>query len=48
MNLQQIEELMEKYGFAFILEQHDLTELAVLSLLQDLGYINLEYMEGEE
>lgn len=48
MTLTDIEELLDKYGFEFILRQHDLTELTVLSLLNDLGYIDLEYMEGEE
>ena len=48
MILTDIEDLLDKYGFEFILRQHDLNELAVLSLLNDLGYVDLENMvEGD-
>jgi hypothetical protein len=48
MNLQEIEDLLESYGFEFILTQHDLNELMVLSILNDLGYVDLEHMGEEE
>ena len=48
MTLADIEDLLDKYGFEFILHQHDLNELAVLSLLNDLGYVDLENMVEEE
>lgn len=48
MTLADIEDLLEKYGWEFILRQHDLTELAVLSLLNDLGYVDLESMVEED
>jgi hypothetical protein len=48
MKLEQIEDLMDKYDFDFILEQFNMNKLEVLSLLNDLGYINLESMVEEE
>jgi hypothetical protein len=48
MKLKEIEELIEEYGFDFILRQFDLNQLEVLSILDELGYINLDFVKGEE
>jgi ADP-dependent phosphofructokinase/glucokinase len=47
MNKEQIEELIETYGFEEILARFNLTPWKVLELLDDTGYIMLEYLESE-
>jgi len=42
MNREQIEELLETYGFEEILIRFNLTPWKTLELLDDLGYIMLE------
>jgi len=45
MNKEQIEELIETYGFEEILIRFNLTPWKVLELLDDLGYVYLEELE---
>ena len=48
MDLDQIQEILERYGLKQILLDHMLNELAVLEILDDNGYINLkEYMQDD-
>lgn len=47
MNREQIEELLETYGFEEILIRFNLTPWKTLELLDDLGYIMLEVYDGE-
>lgn len=47
MNREQIEELIETYGFEEILLRFNLTPWKVLEVLDDLGYVLLEVYDGE-
>lgn len=45
MNREQIEDLLETYGFEEILLRFNLTPWKTLEILDDTGYIQLEYLE---
>lgn len=47
MNREQIEELLETYGFEEILIRFNLTPWKTLEILDELGYIMLEVYDGE-
>lgn len=42
---QEIQQLIETYGFSHILKQFNLTPWKVLEILDDLGYITLEHFD---
>jgi hypothetical protein len=42
-----IEELLDKYGFQYILDFFNLTEEQVLEALDETGYIDLSTLEDE-
>ena len=49
MTLDQIQEIIDSRGLDNILEEHYMTLPFALSVLDDLGYIDLEkYLEAEE
>jgi len=45
MNKEQIEELIETYGFEEILIRFNLTPWKALEILDELGYVYLEELE---
>jgi ADP-dependent phosphofructokinase/glucokinase len=45
MNREDIEELIDVYGFESILQRFNLTPWKVLEILDDLGYVYLERVE---
>lgn len=47
MNKEQIEDLIETYGFEEILARFNLTPWKVLEVLDDLGYVYLEEFANE-
>lgn len=47
MKKEQIEDLIETYGFEEILIRFNLTPWKVLELLDDLGYVYLEEFDNE-
>ena len=47
MTKEEIEELIETYGFEEILLRFNLTPWKVLEVLDDLGYVLLEVYDGE-
>lgn len=47
MNKKEILELIETYGFEEIIARFNLTPWKVLEILDDLGYIMLEYFEDD-
>jgi len=43
----QIQNIIDKYGFEEILLQFNMTPWKVLEVLDDLGYVTLEDFEGD-
>lgn len=47
MNKEDIEDLIDKYGFEEILSRFNLTPWKTLEILDDLGYVYLEVFDDE-